>query len=443
MSEASTRRRIADRFVLGGPLGAGGMGSIFRARDEHLGADVAIKLLKRSLLEDAVLRERFRREALSLARLRHPGIVTVLDYGEDEGDLYTVLELVEGETLDGVMGREGAMATERAGPLAGQLLAALEVCHESDIVHRDLKPSNVMVRAARGASQVVLIDFGLARMSAGAAGLERLTETGRVQGTPHYMAPEQCRGEDVGPPGDVYSAGVLFYEMLAGTQPFQGKDAATFMAQHLFVDAPPLREVAPHVSAGVAAAVHAALAKRAEDRPTARELREAIGAAARGEDPEAAAEGAAMRRREVAGMGRRERAIGGEADANADADANAKAKANANVRARVVVWMGRGERSGGLLGCVGTAGLDCAVVGGEELPVGADAVIVSARDGMERVRRLRESAAGLAVIVVDVGGPEETTEVIRAGASDMLLRSAPDADVIAKLSRLLRRRMRT
>ena len=269
MSEASPRRRIADRFVLGRPLGAGGMGSIFRARDERLGADVAIKLLKRSLLEDAVLRERFRREALSLARLRHPGIVTVIDYGEDLGDLYTVLELVEGETLDGVMDREGAMATERAGPLAGQLLAALEACHASNIVHRDLKPSNVMVRAVGGATQVVLIDFGLARMSGGAAALSRLTETGRVQGTPHYMAPEQCRGEDVGPAGDVYSAGVLFYEMLAGAQPFQGKDAATFMAQHLFVDAPPLREVAPHVSPGVAAAVHAALAKRAVDRPTA------------------------------------------------------------------------------------------------------------------------------------------------------------------------------
>jgi len=109
-----------------------------------------------------------------------------------------------------------------------------------------------------------------------------------VQGTPHYMAPEQCRGEDVGPPGDIYSAGVLFYEMLAGSNPFRGTDAATFMAQHLFVDPPPLHQIAPHVSAGVSAAVAAALAKQPQDRPTARELRDALTSAAKGTDPRSA-----------------------------------------------------------------------------------------------------------------------------------------------------------
>ena len=150
-------RRIADRFVIEGPLGAGGMGSIFRARDERLGEDVAIKILKRSLLEDPVLRERFRREALSLAKLRHPGIVAVYDSGESEGDLYTVLELVRGETLELVMERGGAMAFSRAAPIVDQILAALEVCHAGEIVHRDIKPSNVMIAkgGAGGAAKSV------------------------------------------------------------------------------------------------------------------------------------------------------------------------------------------------------------------------------------------------------------------------------------------------
>jgi hypothetical protein len=431
-------RRIADRFVLEEPLGAGGMGSIFRARDERLGEDVAIKILKRALLEDVVLRERFRREALSLAKLRHPGIVTVYDSGEADGDLYTVLELVRGETLEHVMERDGAMTFERAAPLLDQLLAALEVCHENDIVHRDIKPSNVMVADVNGAPQVVkLIDFGLARM--GGKTIEKLTETGAVQGTPHYMAPEQCRGEDVGPPGDVYSAGVLFYEMLSGAQPFQGSDAATFMAQHLFVEPTPLRQVAPHVRLGVSAAVHAALAKQPHDRPTARELRAALASAAKGADPETLGAAAADLRKETSGLTRSERAIGGGSHARVMETISF---------GTVLVWASTTERGAALRGCLGTAGLACAIVGGAETPVRtlleqSAAVVVSARDGIGRVRGLRAIAPELPVIIVDVAGPDETTESIRAGASDMLLREAPDADVVPKIMRLLKRRART
>jgi serine/threonine-protein kinase len=433
-------RRIADRFVLEEPLGAGGMGSIYRARDERLGEDVAIKIMKRALLDDVVLRERFRREALSLAKLRHPGIVTVYDSGEADGDLYTVLELVRGETLEHVMERDGSMTLAQASPLFEQILAALEVCHDSEIVHRDIKPSNVMIANVNGAVHVKLIDFGLARM--GGKAIAKLTETGAVQGTPHYMAPEQCRGEDVGPPGDVYSAGVLFYEMLSGAQPFQGNDAATFMAQHLFVEPTPLEKVAPHVPLGVSAAVHAALAKQPHDRPTARQLREALAAAANGTDPEARAAAAAELRKQTAGLARSERAIGGGA---------ARVSGSLPERAspgNVLVWISTTERGAALRNCLSTAGLTCSLVAAGEAPdLGSAnalaAVVVSARDGMERIRGLRAIAPKLAVIVVDVAGPDETTESIRAGASDMLLREAPDADLVAKIVRLSRRRART
>lgn len=429
-------RRIADRYTLEAPLGAGGMGSIHRARDERLGTEVAIKLLKRSLLEDAVVRERFRREAQSLARLRHPGIVGVFDSGEADGDLYTVLELVAGETLELVMERERAMTLERALPIFDQILAALEVCHASDVVHRDLKPSNVMVAGER----VVLIDFGLARIG-GSATVAKLTETGAVQGTPHYMAPEQCRGEEVGPPADVYSAGILFYELLSGAQPFRGADAATFMAQHLFVQPVPLGEAAPHVSPGGAAAVHAALAKQAEDRPTARELRDALAAAATGKDREALAAAAATLRAATAGLARGDRALapGAVRDLPRPVDA---------LDARVIVWVSAPERSAAIRGCLATAGLSCSASSGDATPDltrgdGPVTVVVSARDGAGRIRRLRAHAPKVPVVVVDVGGPDETTEVIRAGADDMLLAAAPDADLVAKLARLARRRARS
>jgi serine/threonine protein kinase len=425
-------RRLGDRFVVGAPLGAGGMGSIHRGRDERLGEDVAIKILKPAHLDDAVLRERFRREALSLAKLRHPGIVTVLDFGEAEGDLYTVLELVRGETLERVMERDRPMTMLRAAPILDQILAALEVCHDNDIVHRDVKPSNVMVSSVNGALHVKLIDFGLARMGAGM--VEKLTETGTVQGTPHYMAPEQCRGEDVGPEGDVYSAGVVFYEMLAGSNPFRGNDAATFMAQHLFVEPPPLRQAAPHVSAGVSAAVGAALAKQPQDRPTARELRDALTSAAKGTDPEALGQAAAALRRHASGLERSERALTGHAN-----DRTERALAG-----NVVVWMSMGDRSAALRGCLATAGVSCSLASSEQPPdvSGDAAVVVSARDGMGRVRVLRASAPKLLIVVVDVAGPDETTESIRAGASDMLLREAPDSDLVPKMERLLRRRAR-
>ncbi|MBX3188393.1 MAG: serine/threonine protein kinase [Labilithrix sp.] len=426
-----TARRVGDRFVVERPLGAGGMGSIFLGRDERLGDAVAIKILKRALLDDPIVRERFRREALSLAKLRHPGIVGVLDCGEDAGDLYTVLELVQGETLERRMQREGPMAVARALPIFDRVLEALETCHAAEIVHRDLKPSNVMIDGDGEAPSVKLIDFGLARIVSAA---EKLTETGAVQGTPHYMAPEQCRGEEVGPAADVYAAGVLFYEMLSGEAPFQAADSATIMAQHLFVEPASLRQIAPEVPAGIAAAVHAALAKAPADRPTARALRDALVAAAAGTDPETRALDAAKRRRHASTLGR---------DARAIARAPGEARAAGAVDGEIIVWMSR-DRSAAICGCLGAAGLTCATATSDEPPDAsrAAAVVVSARDDLSRVRSLRANDRALPIVVVDVAGPDETTASIRAGASDMLLREAPDADLASKITRLLRRRGR-
>jgi tRNA A-37 threonylcarbamoyl transferase component Bud32 len=454
-------RRVGARFVVEQELGAGGMGSIYRGRDERLGEPVAIKFLKQSLLQDPVLRERFRREALSLARLRHPGIVTVLDFGEMEGELYTVLELVRGKTLEELRSESAEpFHVLRAGSIFDQILAALDTCHEQDIVHRDMKPSNVMVSTDRGVDEtpgggsrgsaaggtrdhVKLIDFGLARI--GTDTIDKLTETGTVQGTPHYMAPEQCRGEEVGAPADIYAIGVVFYELLTGSAPFQGNDAATFMAQHLFVEPAPLRQLAPNVSPGIAAAVHHALAKRPEDRPTASALRSALASAFKGSDPETLAEAAATERRRVGGLPRHERAVTRPADpALRELGRGTEGRAvsaRAHQGSTIVVWMPNDDRSAALRGCLGTAGFACSLWTEDSLPdldsVGA--LVLSAKD-VARIGSLRAIAPKLPVIVVDVATPHETTASIRAGANDMVLRAAPDADIVQKLRRLLRGR---
>jgi serine/threonine-protein kinase len=323
----------------------------------------------------------------------------------------------------------------RAASMFDQLLAAIEVCHDSGIVHRDLKPSNIMVSHENALDHLTIIDFGLARSArADAETSDKLTETGVVHGTPHYMAPEQCRGEEVSTMADVYSAGILFYEILAGAGPFVGSDAATFMAQHLFVDPPPLHRVAPHVSAGVAAAIHSALAKGPDERPTARELRAALTSAFKGTDPLTLSHAASRERQRISGLSRGERAITGRPKALTSDDA----------RGNVVVWMGNDERSASLRGCLGTAGLTSSLWSGEGPPAvasggGAQVVFVISSDRMERITDLRSVAPHALVIVVGVRGPEETTASIRAGASDMLLRGAPDSDLAAKVKRLLRR----
>jgi eukaryotic-like serine/threonine-protein kinase len=440
-------RKVGERFIVTEALGGGGMGSIYRGRDERLGEDVAIKFLRRSLLRDPVLRERFRREALSLAKLRHPGIVTVLDFGEAGTDLYTVLELVRGSTLSDLIGEQQSLSLLRAAPIFDQILAALEVCHDSGVIHRDIKPSNIMVTTVNGVDHVKLIDFGLAHVAIqrGADGQQsslqtKLTETGTVHGTPHYMAPEQCRGEEVSAATDIYSTGIVFYESLSGVPPFRGHDAATYMAQHLFVDPPPLSQLAPDISAGISATIHRALAKKEDTRPSARELRQTLISAFKGTDPETLAANAAVERRRVGGLTRADRAL---TKPQTPPVPIRQATADEEPQHRVVAWMNNDERTAKLLGAIGTSGLTCTISPNASSPnlESADAVILSATQ-LERVGVLRAADPDMIVIVVDVVGPDGTTNAIRAGASDMLLQGASEADLVPKLKRLLKRRRR-
>lgn len=404
------------KYVLEAPLGGGGIASLYRGRREPTGEAVAVKVLKAGSDDDGTLRVRFLREAKTIGRLDHPNIVRVFDVGEEGDDMFMVLELLAGDSLQATIAR-GLLPPARAFSIADQLLGALVHCHAHEVVHRDVKPSNVMLLEG---DVPKLIDFGLAKASRDVA--QKLTETGTVHGTPHYMSPEQCRGEDVSSASDIYSVGVLLYEMLAGKPPFAGSDAATLMAAHLFVDPPALANVPP----GLAAVVRSALAKRPEDRPTASALRSSLAAAMTGADPVTRGALDAEQRVDQLGKPREQRAIGGLTPAAGEA------------RGIVDVWMPNGPRAASLSSCLGTAGIEARIVESGEPPAGS--LVVT---GLDRLRGLRERDRNRAVIVVDIGGPDETTEAIRLGASDMLLRGAPDADLVAKVQRVLRRRPRS
>src|SRR5919202_39193 len=233
------------KYELLARLGEGGMGAVYRARRVHIGDEVAVKVLLQKFVADAGLIERFRREARAAAALRHPNIVAIYDYGEArESDVpaYIVMELVEGESLRGLLRREGRLAPARAVALMRDICAGVGAAHRRQIFHRDLKPDNVIVLPAdedRERETVKVVDFGIAKLR-DAAGAPTLTQAGAVIGTPYYMSPEQCRGESLDARSDVYSLGALLYEMLAGAPPFTAPTVTGVIAKHLTEPPPPL-----------------------------------------------------------------------------------------------------------------------------------------------------------------------------------------------------------
>ncbi len=265
-----TGRRLADRFVLTSPLGGGSTGSVWRATDVRDGRDVAIKVLWPEVASLEEARLRFEREARALAGLRHPHIIEVVEFGADAELLYLAMELLEGRTLDVVI-EEAPLDPTRALDLADQLLAGLAFAHQLGVAHRDVKAENVFVAERPGEKpRAKLLDFGLAkfrdRASWGAT--ETLTVTGTLLGTPGYMPPEQAFGGPVDARSDVYSAGVVLYELLTGHWPFYGEELTDLLRAHALEPVPPLVKARPElrVRAELDAVLTKALAKRPEDR---------------------------------------------------------------------------------------------------------------------------------------------------------------------------------
>src|ERR687893_359583 len=250
---------IGERFRLEEKVGSGGMSSVYRAFDPTLERWVAIKMMHRDISSDPDQLERFRREARAVAQLNHPHVVTVIDAGEDDGAPYIVFEYVEGETLKERIRRLGRLPVSEAVAYAIEIGRALENAHAHKLVHRDVKPQNVLIDRD-GRAKVT--DFGIAR-SMEAQGL---TAPGRVLGTTDYVSPEQALGHDVTEQSDIYSLGIVLYEMLTGEVPFKADTQVAVAMQHVREPLPDVQRRRPEISAALAAVVDRATAKEVDNR---------------------------------------------------------------------------------------------------------------------------------------------------------------------------------
>ncbi len=250
---------LNQRYRLEEKLGSGGMSTVYRAYDPTLERRVAIKLMHRDITDDPDQLERFRREARAVARLSHPHVVTVIDFGEDDGTPYIVLECVDGETLKERIRRMGRLPVVEAVAYAIEIGRALSAAHAEKLVHRDVKPQNVLIDS-EGRGKVT--DFGIAR-SLEAHGL---TATGRVLGTTDYVSPEQALGRDVTQQSDVYSLGIVLFEMLTGEVPFTAESQVAVAMKHVKEPLPDVQKRRPEVSASLAAVLEHSTAKETGNR---------------------------------------------------------------------------------------------------------------------------------------------------------------------------------
>jgi serine/threonine protein kinase/Fe-S cluster biogenesis protein NfuA len=267
---------IAEKYLIEQLLGTGGMGRVYKARHRTLDRAFVLKILNRDLLTDPSMAERFEREALAASRLSHPNSISIIDFGSTEdGTLYIVMEHVPGRNLAKLLAQEFPLAQGRAVRIVSQILGALGDAHAAGIVHRDLKPENVMVEARRDEPDFVkVLDFGIAKLNdPGGESEQRLTRTGMVCGTPGYMSPEQARGEELDLRSDLYSVGVMLYELLTGRLAFEATTPMALVNKHMFENPIPPRERRPDldISPDLDALVMRALAKDRNQRPASAE----------------------------------------------------------------------------------------------------------------------------------------------------------------------------
>ena len=251
---------VAGRYVVEEILGVGGMATVYRARHKLVERPCAVKILNPEFARNPTVHERFRREARHAQRIAHPNIIEIFDHGETEdGGSYIVMELLEGRSLAEVIAA-GRMSLPRMLPVAAQMTRALARAHDFDVIHRDLKPENVFLLPE---DRVKLLDFGIARCTQDA----RLTGLGEIFGTPHYMAPERGNSIDAGPAADLYSLGVILFEMVTQAVPFDAADPATLLVKHMKETPPRLRSLRPEVPVALDELVLALMAKDPADRP--------------------------------------------------------------------------------------------------------------------------------------------------------------------------------
>ena len=260
-----TERTLARRYELLELIGGGGMADVYKAHDKLLDRPVAVKILHAQFSNDADFIDKFHREAQGAARLAHPNIVNIYDVGEEAGSHYIVMEYVPGDTLKTRIQQEGHLSVEESLQIAKDIASALEQAHRNNLVHCDIKPHNILMMPD---GHIKVADFGIAR----AVTASTMTYSGSVIGSVHYFSPEQAKGSMITPKSDIYSLGVVMYEMLTGQLPFTGETSVGIAIKHLQEEAPTVRQADPSIPPVVEAIVSKAMGKVAEERPSATEM---------------------------------------------------------------------------------------------------------------------------------------------------------------------------
>ena len=259
------QRILARRYELQELIGGGGMADVYKAQDKLLDRSVAVKILHQQYANDAEFVEKFRREATAAAKLAHPNIVNIYDVGEDGGSQYIVMEYVSGPTLKEVIQQKGCLEPIEAVRIAKEIASALESAHRNNLVHCDIKPHNILVMPD---GHIKVTDFGIAR----AVSASTMTYSGSVMGSVHYFSPEQAKGTVITTKSDVYSLGVVLYEMLTGQLPFNGETSVSIALKHLQEEPVPIRQLNPSIPPVLEAIVQKAMSKDPADRPNSTEL---------------------------------------------------------------------------------------------------------------------------------------------------------------------------
>ena len=252
-------QKINDRYEVKALIGEGGMANVYLGYDSILERDVAIKVLRGDLADDEKFVRRFRREAQSASLLNHPNIVQIYDVGEDDGNFYIVMEYIKGQTLKQIIKKRKRLSISETIDIMCQLTDGLSSAHDSYIIHRDIKPQNIMILDD---GMVKITDFGIAM----AVNASDLTQTNSVMGSVHYLPPEQASGKGSTIKSDIYSLGIMLYEMLAGTMPFRGETAVEIAMKHLKNPIPSIRKENPAVPQALENIILKATAKNTKNR---------------------------------------------------------------------------------------------------------------------------------------------------------------------------------
>jgi len=259
-------RVIADRYLILARLGEGGMGRVYAAEHVKMNRQCAIKVMNPSLMNDAESTTRFAREASNAARILHPNVAAVFDFGEAEKTVYLVMEYIDGESLSELMAREGALPPRRAIDIARQIADGLSAAHELGLVHRDLKPDNVLISRKRDGREIAkVVDFGIAKALSDSRE-DSLTRSGLVIGTPEFMSPEQLLGDPVDAGTDIYALGCILYQMLSGTKPFDAESREQMIRRRLHEPPPHVRDIVPSVPKRIDTLIAHMLARSPSER---------------------------------------------------------------------------------------------------------------------------------------------------------------------------------